>query len=95
MANGRALRSEHLQSGAAALGVAPDALALAAAMALPCAPMVLSGAATEEHARANARAGEALGVLRDAGPGELRALLESCRVEPEVYWAERSALQWN
>jgi aryl-alcohol dehydrogenase-like predicted oxidoreductase len=66
-------------------GVAPDALALAAALAQAWADVVLSGAATVETLRSNLAA---LVVEPDQK-------LESLREEPERYWDERSALPWN
>jgi aryl-alcohol dehydrogenase-like predicted oxidoreductase len=70
-------------------GVAPDALALAAALAQPWADVVLSGAATVETLRSNLTApGLELGERLDP---ELEALAE----EPARYWEERAALPWN
>jgi aryl-alcohol dehydrogenase-like predicted oxidoreductase len=70
-------------------GVAPDALALAAALAQPWADVVLSGAATIETLRSNLTALELeLGERLDP---ELEALAE----EPARYWEERAALPWN
>jgi aryl-alcohol dehydrogenase-like predicted oxidoreductase len=68
-------------------GVAPDALALAAALAQPWVDVVLSGAATVETLRSNLTALE-LGERLDP---ELEALAE----EPERYWEQRAALTWN
>ena len=67
--------------------VAPDALALAAALAQPWADVVLSGAATVETLRSNLTA---LGLGERLDP-ELEALAE----EPARYWEERAALPWN
>ncbi len=70
-------------------GVAPDALALAAALAQPWADVVLSGAATVETLNSNLTALELeLGEQLDP---ELDALAE----EPARYWEERAALPWN
>jgi aryl-alcohol dehydrogenase-like predicted oxidoreductase len=70
-------------------GVAPDALALAAALAQPWADVVLSGAATAETLRSNLAA---LRLEPSAGVDrELGALAE----EPARYWDERAALPWN
>jgi aryl-alcohol dehydrogenase-like predicted oxidoreductase len=69
--------------------VAPDALALAVALAQPWADVVLSGAATVEALRSNLMAlGLGLGELLDAE-------LESLAQEPARYWEERAALPWN
>jgi aryl-alcohol dehydrogenase-like predicted oxidoreductase len=75
-----------LAAEAARLGVTPDAVALAAALAQPWADLVLSGAATPEHLRDNLRALD----LRPE-PGFLTELAEV----PETYWRSRSALSWT
>jgi aryl-alcohol dehydrogenase-like predicted oxidoreductase len=69
--------------------VAPDALALAAALAQPWADVVLSGAATVEALTSNLNALEL--ELDDRLERELDAVAE----EPERYWEERAALPWN
>jgi aryl-alcohol dehydrogenase-like predicted oxidoreductase len=66
-------------------GVAPDALALAVALAQPWADVVLSGAATVETLWSNLQA-----LRAEPGP-ELDGLAE----EPERYWDKRAALPWN
>lgn len=66
-------------------GVAPDATALAAALAQPWADVVLSGAATVDQLAAN------LLALEVVDPGELPSMAES----PEVYWSRRSRLAWT
>ena len=68
---------------------APDALALAAALAQPWADVVLSGASTVEMLRSNVGALE-LGLDAEL-PQELAQLAE----DPARYWSERSALPWN
>ena len=68
-------------------GVAPDALALAAALAQPWADVVLSGAATGGALRSNLTALE----LDQGADPELDALAE----EPGRYWEKRAALAWN
>ena len=67
--------------------VAPDAVALASALAQPWADVVLSGAATVETLGSNLTALE----LGEELYPEVGALAE----EPERYWEERAALQWN
>jgi aryl-alcohol dehydrogenase-like predicted oxidoreductase len=67
--------------------VAPDAVALASALAQPWADVVLSGATTVETLRSNLTALE----LGEELYPEVGALAE----EPERYWEERAALQWN
>jgi aryl-alcohol dehydrogenase-like predicted oxidoreductase len=68
--------------------VAPDALALAAALAQPWADVVLSGAATVETLQSNLTALE-------LKLGELDPDLESLAEAPARYWDERAALRWN
>ena len=62
-------------------GVAPDALAIGAAVAQPWADVVLSGATTAEQLESNL-------AYHVDGP-----LLEFVQ-QPEEYWTERSALPW-
>jgi aryl-alcohol dehydrogenase-like predicted oxidoreductase len=78
-----------ISAEAARLETTPDALALAAALAQPWADVVLSGAATVEQLRSNARA---LAVSWDEQAAErLGAVAET----PNDYWRERSRLDWN
>jgi aryl-alcohol dehydrogenase-like predicted oxidoreductase len=69
-------------------GVAPDALALAAALAQPWADVVLSGAATVETLQSNLTALKL--ELSELDPG-----LESLAEAPARYWDERAKLRWN
>jgi aryl-alcohol dehydrogenase-like predicted oxidoreductase len=69
--------------------VAPDTLALAAALAQPWADVVLSGAATVEALRSNLKA------LRLELGERLDPELETLAEEPTRYWEERAALPWN
>lgn len=85
----RAAKLAPLRAEAERLGTSLDALALAAALARPWADVVLSGAATVEHLRSNARAAEA-GWDREAEE-RLAALAE----EPAAYWEARSRLPWT
>ncbi|SDO85663.1 Predicted oxidoreductase [Klenkia soli] len=71
-----------VRTAAAAAGVGPDAVALAAALTQPWASVVLSGAVTPEQLRANAQA-RGLSV-------DLPDLAET----PEAYWATRGGLPW-
>jgi aryl-alcohol dehydrogenase-like predicted oxidoreductase len=66
---------------AAKHGLAPDALAIGAAMAQPWADVVLSGAITAEQLESNL-------AHTTVGP-----LIEFAQ-EPYEYWSERSALPW-
>lgn len=74
-----------------------DAVALAVVMAQPFNPMVLSGAATAQQLGSNAKALTLLERIRedDAAGDAIAGLLAVGKVEPEVYWSERSALSWN
>ena len=88
MANGRALRSPPLAAAAARLGCTPDALAMAAVLAQPFTPVVLSGAATPEHAVSNAQCVSVAKQLA-GDPAVLEKLLDECRQQPDacVTWA--------
>jgi aryl-alcohol dehydrogenase-like predicted oxidoreductase len=66
-----------------------DALALAAVLAQPWADVVLSGAATVQHMRANLRAIDVL--WDDAAEEALAPLVEA----PEAYWDRRSGMAWT
>jgi aryl-alcohol dehydrogenase-like predicted oxidoreductase len=66
-------------------GVAPDSLALAAALAQPWADVVLSGAATVPQLESNMRAMEI----------EYGEQLEDLAEDPDAYWETRAALSWN
>ena len=70
-------------------GVAPDALALAAALAQPWANVVLSGAATLDTLASN------LTALELELDEEMEAELEPLTEEPARYWEKRAALRWN
>ena len=66
-------------------GTAPDAAALAAALAQPWVDVVLSGAATPDQLASN------LAAVETPVPGELPSLAE----DPERYWSQRSSLTWT
>ena len=91
LANGRLLQPGHalLERVTARRGAAPDALALAAALAQPWADVVLSGAATPDQLAGNVRA---LDVRLAAG--DLADLADMAE-PPGAYWAERSRLAWS
>ena len=75
-----------------------DSAAIAIAMMQGFQPMVLSGAATPHQVRSNAGALTLLKYLTNAGDaaeGRVREILEMARRDPESYWAERAALEWN
>jgi aryl-alcohol dehydrogenase-like predicted oxidoreductase len=91
LANGRLARSGDaaaagtaLGEAAAAAGLEPDVLALAAVLARPWVTVVLSGAATVDQLLSNLRAAD----VEFGGLPEL--------AEPAVqYWSERSARRWT
>ena len=75
-----------------------DSAAIAIAMMQGFQPMVLSGAATPHQVRSNAGALTLLKYLTNAGDaaeGRVREILEMARQDPESYWADRAALEWN
>jgi aryl-alcohol dehydrogenase-like predicted oxidoreductase len=90
LANGRLAveAPEAAKAIAAAHGVGPDAVALAAAAARPWAGTVLLGAATVDQLRANLAAA---GV--DLTADDLARLAEQAE-EPATYWDHRSSLAW-
>lgn len=100
LANGRlALRRGRSDSAFVALeplrteserrGVAPDALALAAALAQPWTDVVLSGAATREQLRSNL---DARSLRWDE---ELARHFDGLREAADRYWETRARLPWN
>jgi aryl-alcohol dehydrogenase-like predicted oxidoreductase len=91
VANGRLTRvgdaggeGTPLGRSAAAAHVAPDALAIATALAQPWVSVVLSGAVSVEQLTSNLRA-------LDGVPAEIPDIAEP----PEQYWAARSARPWT
>ena len=84
-----AARLALLEHQAARLHTSIDALALAAALALPWAGVVLSGAATVEQLESNVRAVE---VAWDA---EAHDAVAGLAEPPELYWETRKRLAWN
>jgi aryl-alcohol dehydrogenase-like predicted oxidoreductase len=78
-----------LRQQAARLSCSVDALALAAVLAQPWADVTLSGAATAEQVRSNARA---LEVPWDDEATEATAPL---REDSSAYWSHRSEMEWN
>lgn len=73
---------------APALGEHPDAVALAIALAQPWADIVLLGAATVPQLHSN------LAALDMAMPAH-DDCLATVALDPQVYWAERAAMQWT
>lgn len=99
MANGRLLQEgtragDAVERVARSLNAPPDAVCLAAVIMQPFRPMVLSGACTGQQVVSNAKAL----LLADSGrlsPELNGRLMAECKMEPELYWQERSELQWN
>ena len=88
LANGRlTTRNPQLPDALRTDGYAPDAVAIAAAVAQPWADVVLSGAARSEHIDSNA---DALHV-----PPAVVAGVPDLAEEPAEYWATRSGLRWT
>jgi aryl-alcohol dehydrogenase-like predicted oxidoreductase len=92
LANGRLTSrgcSRTLAEVAARLGVGPDAVALAAALAQPWADVVLSGAAISDQIESNITA---LSVDLDE---DAQTALERLAEPAGSYWQRRSALVWS
>ena len=93
LANGRLTdrggAPDAIRSAAGALGVGPDAVAIAAALAQPWADVVLSGASTVNQLAGNLRATEI--ASEKIEPERLLSAAE----EPADYWATRASLPWN
>jgi aryl-alcohol dehydrogenase-like predicted oxidoreductase len=88
-ARGDAGRSGPLALLARDLHVAPDAVAIAAALARPWADVVLLGAPSPAQLASNLRA---LGIPGDPA---LLTRLGGLREAPAAYWAARAELPWN
>ena len=105
LANGRTLKHPTLIELAAKLGCEPDQLALAAILAQPFKPRVLSGAVNVEQLRSNLGAmypigDDTKGVVEKLtstkeGKEILQQLMEGCRMDSKTYWQNRSNLKWN
>jgi aryl-alcohol dehydrogenase-like predicted oxidoreductase len=78
-----------LERQARRLNCTLDALALAAILARPWADVVLSGAASPVHLRAN------LAALSVRWDGEAEAALSAVAEPVEQYWQTRAGLPWN
>ena len=95
LANGRLLQHPKILEASKALNVAPDALSLACILAQPFQPRVLSGSALIEHLTSNHKALEIEETLLKERPEVLKDLMESCCMDSDQYWLDRSALKWN
>ena len=95
LANGRLTsrnsnpRLAPLRQWAEAKGASMDAVALAAALAQPWADIVLSGATTIAHIKAN------MGALYVDWDEETAVQLARLAESPQQYWQTRSRLAWN
>lgn len=93
LANGLLVRGARTPSTVTAIadkhGVTPDAVCLAAAIALESRPVVLTGPSTLSHLRSNLNALDIR--LQEDELTELTARPH----EPSSYWEERSALPWT
>ena len=94
LANGRALRHPSVLQYAQHLECKPDALALGCILAQPFEPRVLSGAVTSDQLQSNWNATKVAKQLQ-AKPELLNEIMDSCVMNSEAYWSERSALAWN
>ena len=92
LANGRLTTNgdqPELVGAAAERGVAPDTLALGAALAQPWADIVLSGAVSVEELASN------LAATPELWDAELDHLATGLRVPAADYWHERSQRPWS
>ena len=106
LANGRTLSNPTLLELSSKLNCQPDQLALAAILVQPFQPRVLSGSVTVAQLQSNLESfysienpdnmsvAERL-VSTEEGKEVLQKLMDSCKMESEQYWADRSALKWN
>jgi aryl-alcohol dehydrogenase-like predicted oxidoreductase len=88
-ARGQDVATRQIGELAAARGVTPDALAIAAALAQPWASVVLLGPSTVEQVASNVRARE----IRVSEEDWQR--LGAMRMQAGAYWRERARLPWN
>lgn len=94
LANGRLLRHPVVLRYSEMLSCEPDQLALAAILAQPFQPRVLSGAITPVQLDSNFQAFSVKEKLQE-NPTMLKEIMEACIVPSEEYWSERAALEWN
>jgi aryl-alcohol dehydrogenase-like predicted oxidoreductase len=88
-ARGNAAETSELRRIAAAQGVTPDAIAIAAALSCPWADLVLLGASTVEQLHSNVNASRVRLSAED------KVALDGMREAPQQYWETRSRLPWN
>lgn len=94
LGNGRILKNDVVIEYAKRLSCTPDVLALGCILAQEFQPRVLSGSVTPDQLLSNLKASEIAEKLRDDSE-LLSEIMNKCVMESEVYWKERSALQWN
>lgn len=94
MANGRLFQSEKIKEIASSTGYSIDQIALASILCQPFNGRVLSGAVTEEQLISNMKALELTKTLKNE-KALLEQIMESCCINSEKYWEDRSALAWN
>lgn len=94
LANGRALRHPSVLKYSEQLGCSADILALACILAQPFEPRVLSGAVTPAQLESNLMASELAEKLKK-DVGLLKEIMDSCIMDSDEYWNDRSALAWN
>ena len=106
LANGRTLSNPKLLELSSTLNCQPDQLALAAILAQPFQARVLSGSVTVDQLRSNLGSfysiedPERMSIAEQLvsttnGKEVLKKLMESCKMESDTYWNDRSALKWN
>lgn len=95
MANGRVFLSEKMRKISSSTGIPIDQLALACILSQPFKGRVLSGAVTNQQLISNMKAIELSERLNSMDKGLLKEIMESCCMESETYWQDRSDLAWN
>lgn len=106
LANGRVLSNPSLLELSRTLSCQVDELALGAILAQPFQPRVLSGSVTAAQLRSNLGSFYSINdpesmsvserlVSTPEGKEVLKKLMDSCKMESEMYWKDRSALKWN
>jgi aryl-alcohol dehydrogenase-like predicted oxidoreductase len=97
LANGRVLSNPILikYSKNEIFNCTPDQLALGCILAQPFQPRVLSGAVTSDQVLSNYKAIDIATKLVSSHDTILTEIMQSCIMDSQAYWSERSALQWN
>lgn len=95
MANGRVFLNEKMQQISKSSGYSIDQIALACILSQPFNGRVLSGAVTDEQLVSNMKAMDLSEKLKGDEKPLLDEIMQSCCMESETYWADRTALAWN